>query len=74
MTETREQKAKKKHLYWIGFVVLIGLILLEIFDVGAAYFFNGSITILFVLALINAALIVNNYMHIGDLFSDGEDH
>ena len=46
--------------------------MLEVFDTAAAQFLNGSITILFILAAINAALIVYYYMHISTVLSSDD--
>ena len=53
-------------------IVLVALLVLEVFDYYAAQLLNGPVTILFVLALINAALIVNYYMHISTCFRQKE--
>ncbi len=63
------QEHEKRFLYRRGLIVLIALVVLEIFDYLVAQWANGSITILMVLALINAALIVEYYMHIHTLFA-----
>ncbi|HHB90926.1 MAG TPA: hypothetical protein ENK60_06420 [Anaerolineae bacterium] len=74
-TVTPERReAAKKFLYRRGLIVLIALIVLEVFDYFMAQWTNGSATILMVLALINAALIVQYYMHIHTLFSMEGEH
>lgn len=72
--ETRSKQEKKKAKMRLGFYVLIALMVLEVFDVWAANYLNGSVTVLFVLAAINAALIVYYYMHISTVFSDEGGH
>lgn len=72
--QPESQVMSKRRLQRIGLVVLIGLMILEILDYVTAQLTGGSITILLVLALINAALIVQYYMHIGELFTDEEHH
>ena len=73
-TAPDRREAEKKFLYRRGLIVLIALIVLEIFDYFMAQWTNGSITILMVLALINAALIVQYYMHVHTVFSLEGDH
>ena len=68
------REAEKSFLYRRGLVVLIALIVLEVFDFLVAQWTNGSATILLVLALINAALIVQYYMHIHTIFSLEGEH
>lgn len=74
MAENQPNQAQKKQLYRRGLIVLILLLILEVFDYGVAQLLNGSVTILFVLALINAALIVQYYMHITSVFSEEGGH
>lgn len=64
----------KKRLYRVGLYVLLALLFLEICDYVTAQLTGGSITILLVLALINAALIIQYFMHIGELFTEEEHH
>ncbi len=64
----------KKQEYRAGLIVLIVLLGLEVVDYLTAVWTGGSFTILFVLALINAAIIVQYYMHIGALFSEEGGH
>ncbi|RME85517.1 MAG: hypothetical protein D6775_02610 [Caldilineae bacterium] len=71
---SRDSELEKRKEYRTGLIVLIALIVLEVFDWLTAIFLNGSVWVLFVLALINAALIVQYYMHIGALFSDEGGH
>ncbi len=73
-TPSATDKTKKQFLYRRGLIVLIALIVLEIFDYFMAQWSNGSITILAVLALINAVLIIQYYMHVATLFSLEGDH
>jgi hypothetical protein len=68
------REAEKKFLYRRGLIVLVALVVLEIFDYFMAQWANGSATILLVLALINAALIVQYYMHAHTIFSLEGDH
>lgn len=68
------QDAKKRRLQRAGLVVLILLMVLEGLDYIVAVVTGGAVTTLFVLALINAALIIQYYMHIGELFSEEEHH
>lgn len=72
MKQPESQHASKKRLQRIGLYVLVGLMLLEVLDYVTAQLTGGSITILLVLALINAALIIQYYMHIGELFTEEE--
>lgn len=74
MKQPESQQTSKKRLQRIGLYVLIGLMLLEVLDYVTAQLTGGSITILLVLALINAALIIKYYMHIGELFTEEEHH
>lgn len=74
METSQVNPAEKRRLFRRGLVVLIALLLLEVMDYGAAQLLNGSVTILFVLALINAALIIQYYMHISTLFSEEGGH
>ncbi len=73
-TTPERRKAEKTSLYRRGFIVLIALVVMEFLDYFMAQLSNGSITILFVLALINAALIVQYYMHVAAIFSPKGDH
>ncbi len=73
-TSPEGRAAEKNFLYRRGLIVLIALIVLEVFDYFMAQWSNGSITILAVLALINAALIVQYYMHVTTIFSMEGDH
>ncbi len=73
MTENPTTDHKKQE-YRTGLIVLIVLLVLEVVDYFAAVWTGGSFTILFVLALINAAIIVQYYMHVGVLFSDEGGH
>jgi len=68
------RETEKAFLYRRGLIVLVALIVLEICDYLTAQWTNGSITILAVLALINAALIVHYYMHAHTIFSLEGDH
>lgn len=72
--QPESQVMSKRRLQRTGLYVLIGLMILEILDYVTAQLTGGSITILLVLALINAVLIIQYYMHIGELFSDEEHH
>ena len=63
------REAEKKFLYRRGLIVLIALVVLEVFDYFMAQWSGGSATILMVLALINAALIIQYYMHVHTIFS-----
>lgn len=74
MAPTASAPAGKKHLFRRGLIVLIALLILEVLDYYTARLLNGPVTILFVLALINAALIAYYYMHITTLFSAEGDH
>ena len=64
----------KTFLYRRGLLILVALIVLELFDYFMAQWSNGSITILAVLALINAVLIIQYYMHVHTLFDLEGDH
>lgn len=68
------QSARKKKLQGIGLIILIALMVLEALDFGVARLTNGAVNTLLVLALINAALIIKYYMHIGELFTEEEHH
>ncbi len=68
------REAEKKFLYRRGLIVLIALVVLEVFDYFMAQWSGGSATILMVLALINAALIIQYYMHVHTIFSLEGDH
>ncbi len=68
------QDAKKRRLQRTGLIILVFLMLLEAMDYIVAQITGGAVTTLFVLALINAALIIQYYMHIGELFSEEEHH
>lgn len=72
--QPESQNMSKRRLQRIGLYVLVALMILEILDYVTAQLTGGSITILLVLALINAALIVQYFMHIGELFTDEEHH
>lgn len=63
----------KRRMYRIGFYVLISLIVLEILDFVTARLTNGSVLLLLVLAAINAAVIMQYFMHIGELFAPEEE-
>lgn len=56
----------------ITFLVLLLLTVLE-FIIGVGWILNGSITVLFLVALIKAALIVYVFMHIYRLWRE-ESH
>ena len=64
----------KKRLYRTGVWVLVALMFLEVCDYVSAQLTGGSITILLVVALINAAIIIQYFMHIGELFTNEERH
>ena len=68
------REAEKKFLYRRGLIVLIALVVLEIFDYFMSLWSGGSATILMALALINAALIIQYYMHVHTIFSLEGDH
>ncbi|NOX62291.1 MAG: hypothetical protein GXP42_10175 [Chloroflexi bacterium] len=72
--ETRSKLERKKAKMRLGLYVLIALMVLEVFDVIAANYLKGSVTVLFVLAAINAAFIVYYYMHISTVLSDEGGH
>lgn len=72
--KSKDMEAEKKREFRTGLYVLIALLVLEVLDYLAAQWTGGSVTILFVLALINAALIVQYYMHLGDVFSEEGGH
>ncbi len=74
MIQPESQQTSKKRLQRIGLYVLVALMILEVFDYLTAQLTGGSITILLVLALINAALIIQYFMHIGELFTEEEHH
>ena len=65
--------AKKKEAYRIGIVVLV---LLGVFTIGE--YWLGSIAIgwwapLVAIAVLKAALVIRDYMHIGRLFAGEEE-
>jgi|GEM_PF-1452328 len=64
---------RKRRVQRIGLYVLIALIVLELLDFLVAQWTNGSVLLLLVLAAINAALIVQYFMHIGELFAPEEE-
>lgn len=65
-----ENKAKAYRLGFITFVVLMVLTIVEYF-IGIAP--NASIVLLFIVALVKAALIVQVFMHISRLWRE-ESH
>jgi heme/copper-type cytochrome/quinol oxidase subunit 4 len=72
--QPESQAMSKRRLQRIGLYVLVALMILEALDYLTAQLTGGSITILLVLALINAVLIIQYFMHIGELFTDEERH
>ena len=74
MKQPESKDMSKRRLQRIGLWVLLGLMILEVLDYVTAQLTGGSITILLVLALINAALIIQYFMHIGELFAEEEQH
>ncbi len=64
---------RKRRVQRIGLYVLIALIILEILDFVTAQLTNGSVLLLLVLAAINAAVIAQYFMHIGELFAPEEE-
>jgi heme/copper-type cytochrome/quinol oxidase subunit 4 len=64
---------RKRRVQRIGLYVLIALVVFEILDFVTARLTNGSVLLLLVLAAINAAVIVQYFMHIGELFAPEEE-
>ena len=65
---------KKKAVYENGLVVLVWLAVLTIGELWFALMDIPWWSILVVIALIKATLVVRDYMHIGRLFSEEQEH
>lgn len=64
-----ERKAAAYRLGWITVVILAVLTLAEFF----VTIYLGSLVLLFIIALVKAAIIVQNFMHISRLWRE-ESH
>jgi heme/copper-type cytochrome/quinol oxidase subunit 4 len=60
--------------YRQGLYVLIGLAVLTALEFVIASLLEGSTVFLFVLALAKAGLILQYYMHLDNVWSEGEAH
>ena len=67
-------KKKKKAAYEKGIILLVWLGVLSIAELWFALMDLPWWSILVVIALIKAALVVRDYMHIGRLFYGEEEH
>jgi len=65
---------KKKAVYEKGIIILIWLAVLSIGELWFALMGIPWWSILVVIALVKAALVVRDYMHIGRLFYGEEEH
>jgi cytochrome c oxidase subunit IV len=65
---------KKKAAYEKGIIILIWLAVLSIGELWFALMGIPWWSILVVIALVKAALVVRDYMHIGRLFYGEEEH
>jgi len=74
MTENDELSIKKKEAYQAGLAILILLAALTLGEYGIAVVGANIAIIFFVISLIKAFFIIRDYMHVGRLFRDQEDH
>ena len=65
---------KKKEVYEKGLIVLVWLAVLTIGELWFALMDIPWWSILVVIALVKATLVVRDYMHIGRLFSEEQEH
>jgi hypothetical protein len=65
---------KKKAVYEKGLIVLIWLAVLTIGELWFALLEIPWWSLLVVIALIKATLVVRDYMHVGRLFSEEQEH
>jgi len=65
-------EAKKKAAFRLGIYVLIGLALLTGIEYYIAWVSPTALTILFVIALLKAAAIIQYFMHVTSLWSEEE--
>ncbi len=66
-------KKKKANALQLGIAVLIGLAVLTLVEYGVSFLETPTIA-LFILALFKAGLIMNYFMHVGQLWSGEENH
>lgn len=64
---------KKAAAYRLGYITLAILAVLTIIEFFAAIYL-GSLVFLFIIAIIKAAVIIQNFMHISRLWSSEENH
>lgn len=63
----------KAAAYRLGYITLAILAVLTIIEFFAAIYL-GSLVFLFIIAIIKAAVIIQNFMHISRLWSSEENH
>jgi cytochrome c oxidase subunit 4 len=69
-----ENLERKAPPYFIGFLVLVILGVLTAVEYYIGTHDSPSVALLAVIALVKAALIVNNYMHVSRLWNVEEEH
>lgn len=69
-----EALAARKAAYRRGVYVLIGLVVLTSVEFLIATALSGSAALLFVIILAKAGLILQYYMHVDQVWSEGEAH
>lgn len=73
MDETKLAELKKEK-YGMGVTIALLLAVATIGEYGIAVVGKNLGAVLMLVALFKAFLVVRDYMHVGRLFSSGEDH
>ncbi len=73
-TVDEEALAARKADYRQGVMVLIGLAVLTVLEFVIAVILQGSVSLLFIIVLAKAGLILQYFMHVNSVWSDGEAH
>jgi heme/copper-type cytochrome/quinol oxidase subunit 4 len=66
--------AARKVAYRLGIYVLIGLAVLTAVEYAVAVVLDGSVGLLFILALAKAGIILQYFMHLNSVWSEEEAH
>jgi preprotein translocase subunit SecD len=74
MTENDELVEKKKDSYRAGLAIFILLIAFTIGEYGIAAVGANIAIVFFVISLIKSFFILRDYMHVGRLFNNQEEH
>jgi hypothetical protein len=72
--EDEQVVAARKAAYRRGIFVLIGLAVLTAVEYAIAVLLNGSVGLLFILALAKAGVILQYFMHLGSVWGGEEAH